>query len=39
MGFFAGAMFGVVAIISAVVIINVKKEDLPAEVPEGALVG
>jgi EmrB/QacA subfamily drug resistance transporter len=39
LGFFAGAMFGVVAIISAVVIINVKKEDLPAETPEGALVG
>jgi MFS family permease len=31
MGFFAGAMFGVAAIIAAVVLINVKKDDLPAE--------
>ena len=30
-GFFAGAMFGVVAIIAAVVIINVKKTDLPSD--------
>ena len=29
MGFFAGAMFGVAALISAVVLINVRKEDLP----------
>ena len=37
-GFFAGAMFGVAAIISAVVIINVKKSDLPAEGPAEAMV-
>jgi hypothetical protein len=37
MGFFAGAMFGITAIIAAVVIINVKKSDLPAN-PEEALV-
>jgi EmrB/QacA subfamily drug resistance transporter len=37
-GFFAGAMFGVVAIIAAIVIINVKKSDLPAEPPVEALV-
>jgi hypothetical protein len=33
MGFFAGAMFGVAAIVAAVVLINVRKEDLPAEDP------
>ncbi|MDT4980568.1 MAG: hypothetical protein QOG07_2447, partial [Pseudonocardiales bacterium] len=37
MGFLAGAMFGVVAIISAAVIINIKKSDLPAEPPAEAL--
>jgi EmrB/QacA subfamily drug resistance transporter len=36
MGFFAGAMFGVAALISALVLINVKKEDLPAEQLDGA---
>lgn len=38
MGFFAGAIFGVVAIIASVVLINVKKTDLPAESAEPALV-
>src|SRR5581483_8415687 len=37
-GFFAGAMFGVAAIIAAVVIINVKKSDLPTGSPAEALV-
>jgi len=37
MGFFAGAMFGVAAIIAAVVLINVKKDDLPAEGELGEL--
>jgi EmrB/QacA subfamily drug resistance transporter len=32
-GFFAGAVFGLVAIIAAAVIINVKKTDLPAQPP------
>ena len=38
-GFFAGAMFGVAAIIAAVVIINVKKSDLPTEAPTEVLAG
>jgi EmrB/QacA subfamily drug resistance transporter len=33
-GFFAGAMFGLVALIAAVAIINVKKTDLPTALPE-----
>jgi EmrB/QacA subfamily drug resistance transporter len=37
-GFFAGALFGVVALISAIVLINVKKEDLPDPEAEGAPV-
>jgi EmrB/QacA subfamily drug resistance transporter len=37
MGFLTGAIFGVVAIISAVVLINVKKDEVPAD-PEAALV-
>jgi hypothetical protein len=37
-GFLMGAAFGVVAIIAAVVLINVKKTDLPAEAPEAAAV-
>jgi hypothetical protein len=37
-GFFAGAMFGVVALIAAVVIINVKKSDLPSAPHAEALV-
>jgi hypothetical protein len=36
MGFFAGAMFGVVALISAIVLINVTKKDLPDPTVEGA---
>jgi hypothetical protein len=36
MGFFAGAMFGVAALIAAITLINVRKEDLPAEELEGA---
>jgi hypothetical protein len=35
-GFFAGAMFGVAAIVSAIVLINVKKDDLPAQDGEAA---
>ena len=35
-GFFAGALFGVVALVSAIVLINVKKEDLPDPEAEGA---
>jgi EmrB/QacA subfamily drug resistance transporter len=34
-GFFAGALFGVVALVSAIVLINVKKEDLPDPEAEG----
>jgi EmrB/QacA subfamily drug resistance transporter len=37
-GFFAGAMFGVVALIAAIVIINVKKSELPTQPPAEALV-
>ncbi len=37
-GFFAGAMFGVAAIIAAVVIINVKKTDLPTHQAPESLV-
>jgi hypothetical protein len=33
-----GAAFGVAAIIAAIVLINVKKADLPAEAPEAAAV-
>jgi EmrB/QacA subfamily drug resistance transporter len=38
-GFLMGAVFGVVAIIAAVVLVNVKKQDVPAEVSPEALVG
>jgi EmrB/QacA subfamily drug resistance transporter len=34
-GFLMGAVFGVVAIIAAVVLINVKKTDVPADAPMG----
>jgi hypothetical protein len=37
MGFFAGAVFGLVAIVSAVVLINVKKDEVPTDA-EAALV-
>jgi EmrB/QacA subfamily drug resistance transporter len=37
-GFLTGALFGVVAIIAAAVLINVKKSDLPAETSPEALV-
>ncbi len=37
-GFLMGAGFGVVAIISAVVLINVKKTDLPTDTPEAVAV-
>lgn len=37
-GFLAGAAFGVVAIVVAVAVINVKKSELPSHGPEAALV-
>jgi EmrB/QacA subfamily drug resistance transporter len=38
-GFLMGAVFGVVAIIAAVVLVNVKKDDVPAEVGPEAMAG
>jgi hypothetical protein len=38
-GFLAGAMFGVVAVIAAAVLINVKKSEVPSEMSPEALVG
>ena len=38
-GFLMGDVFGVVAIIAAVVLINVKKDDVPAEVGPEAMAG
>ena len=39
MGFLAAAIFGVVGLVVAVVMINVKKSDVATEMPEGAGVG
>ncbi|HZZ97002.1 MAG TPA: MFS transporter, partial [Jatrophihabitantaceae bacterium] len=38
-GFLMGAIIGVVAVIAAVVLINVKKTDLPTDSPEAVAVG
>ncbi len=36
MGFLTAGFFGLASVIVAVILINVKKDDLPAELPEGA---
>ncbi len=39
MGFLAAACFGVVAVAVAAFLINVSKDEVPAELPEGAAIG
>ena len=39
MGFIAAAIFGVVGVIVAIVMIDVKKSDVATELPEGAGIG